>query len=151
MAIYFANDIQTNLSGDITLSERGDIALANTTQTMFQHIAFRLRTAPGGFTAPEGDIGSNLQLFIGQNINEDLLLEIEDQVRTSMVNDLINPEDFTITAVPVQEDEVFIYIKAKGLYVDENGEEESGGIEGIFSFPIYEGEPIQMINYQELS
>lgn len=150
MAIYFANDIKTDLSGDISLSSKGDIALNNTTETMFQQIAFRLRTSPNGFTAPDIDIGSNLEIFIGEYLNEDLLLEIERQVKLSLTNDLINKEDLMVTAVPIDQDEILLYVKAKGLYVNQDGEAESGGIEGIFSFPIYEGTPIQMINYQEL-
>lgn len=147
MALYYGQDIKCDLSGDITLSNNGDIAIANSTESVLQHVAFRLRTSPDGFTASDSRVGANLAPFIGEQITDDLFQNIEDAIRLDITT-FINNEDFFVAAVPVDEGQVMIFTKVDGLFIDSNGNTESNGFEATFSFPIFEGNAVQLIDYQ---
>lgn len=151
MAIYYGRDLTTDLSGDISLSGNGDIPLASSTRSTFQQLAFRLRTNPNDFSPTSRDIGANLGVFVGELINERLLSDIEDQIVLSLTDDFINLDDIKVFVVPIEDQEILVYTKVEGLFVDDLGLEESEGFEGIFSFPIFEGDAVQIIDYQETS
>lgn len=150
MVIYYNQDAKTDFSGDITVAGNGDIQLATTTETMMQQAAFRLRTSPSDFAAAVRDVGANLSVFIGQPLSEDLLKDIEDQSLISLTDQLFDKDDIDVVAVPISTEEILIYIETRGLYVDIDGQAETNGFNAVFSFPLYEGDVVQLINYQEL-
>lgn len=148
MAIYGERDIRTDLSGDLVVSSKGDLEIASSTRTSLEHVMWRLRTAPEDFTATDTKIGANLGSFIGENVNESLLIEMEDQIRSSLQDRLLDPQDLFVTVVPISCDEVLVYTKVEGLFITPDGLSESEGYESVFSLPMYEGDAIQLISYQ---
>jgi len=148
MALYFGQDLYTNLSGDVTVSGAGDLTLASTTRTHLDQLAFLLRTSPDDYTATETRMGANIQEFIGEQISSSLLDEMEEKIRQSLIDNLFNGQDLEVNVIPIDSDEVLVYVRVEGLFVDSNGLSESEGFEAIMSFPMYEGLPLTIISYQ---
>jgi len=75
---------------------------------------------------------------------------MEDQIKLDLTNNFITSDDLFVAVIPVDEDQIMIYTKVEGLFIDDDGLAESNGFEGIFTFPVFEGEPVELINYQAL-
>jgi hypothetical protein len=65
-----------------------------------------------------------------------------------VADNLIDVGDLFVSVVPVDCDEVLVYTKVEGLFVNAEGQSEGDSFEAVFSFPMYEGTPVQMISYQ---
>lgn len=148
MAVYFGTDILTDLSGDISFSGNGDLALAGCTRTYLDQIAFIARTETNDYTATTKRIGADLYQFIGQRLDNILISEVETKLKSALTENLIKQEDLTLYAIPISCEEIMIYIKVDGAFINNDGVLDGESFEAAFTFPMYEGDGVTIVNYQ---
>lgn len=148
MAIYFGQDLKSDFSGDLVVNSKGDFELGSSTRTYIDQMAFTLRTISQDFAASNFTIGANLHQFIGELISEELYNDIEYRVSSVLSKTLIKKNDLTVNVVPIDEEEVLIYIMVEGLFLDNQGQYETEILDIIFSFPMFEGDGIRLISFQ---
>lgn len=151
MAIYVGQDLKSDYSGDLIVNAKGDFEIGSSTNTYIDQISFILRTISQDFAASNYTLGANLHEFIGELVTENLYRDIEYRIISSLSKRLLKKNDLTVEVVPIDSDEILVYINVDGLFVDNNGRYESEILEAIFSFPIFEGDGIRLISFQSRS
>ncbi len=119
MAIYGNRDIATDFYGDIILNGRGDLSLAESTDTYKSAANFLLRTDNGEY-APTPTVGCNLGTFIGKLnniVNHELM---EQQATIKLVANLFNREDIQVDVMSFDENEVLCVVTIGGYYIVDN-------------------------------
>lgn len=140
MALYVDRDILTNFSGDISLDQKGDLALANPLETYKAVANFILRTDYGDYT-PDPKVGSNLGSFIGSSNDRDTHELMEYHIAKGLSNEVFASTDISADVVPFDLDEAICFIHIAGLYLI-SGEVTSVEQETItYSFPYIDGNP----------
>jgi len=145
MAIYSSRDILTNFSGDLQVSTNGDIKLGTSYETVRSAINFLARTDKGEYI-PDNRLGCDLGTKIGENITQSLLLDIEDSTRENLTRFVVDRPDLEVHAVPLNHEEIGMFIITQGTYLNENGNKLDITPEVItYIFPYYGGEPKPVI------
>jgi len=121
MGLYILLDAASTFSGDFTLSNQGDVALANTFNSQVSAANYWLRTDHSDYAAST-EVGANLGEFIGENNTEETLEAMEEQTFDSLVRNLFYPEDIRVEAVPFDYDEALVAVQIRGDYLDDQGE-----------------------------
>jgi len=140
MAIYSERDVELTFSGDLQLSANGDIKLGDSFETQKSAINWFLRTNKGE-NQPDVRLGCDVGLSIGKNMTNGNLNLLEDSVLQNLVRFVIARTDVRVDAVPLDCEEVGLFVNVGGKYLDDDGNVIEGAQEVLkYLFPYLEGE-----------
>lgn len=144
MSLYTDRDIETDISGDIVLNDKGDISLGSPLDTYKAAANFLLRTDYGDYV-PDSSVGCNLGSFIGKTVTTNTIQKIEHSITKTLKERLFNQSDVEATVVPFDINEVLCLIDIKGSYLI-SGEIVNIDSEKIaYTYPFIEGSYITPI------
>ncbi|MCB1712865.1 MAG: hypothetical protein KDH96_10410 [Candidatus Riesia sp.] len=138
MAIYTDRDIQTAFNGDIELSPRGDLKLADSIDTIKSAVNFVLRTDYKEYQ-PDYSVGCNLGSFVGKLNTESNRDAMAYSITRILGEKVLNPEDLEAFVVPFDIDEVLCVIKIGGYYLKDEVLQTVEGDKLSYTFPYMEG------------
>lgn len=139
MAVYTAVDLASNFSGDLCLSDNGDIAIANSIDTYKAAANFVLRTDYGDY-APNENVGSNLGNYIGENNTPEIHEKMEVGVKQALINELFDKTDVSVDAVPLDVNEALVVINLAGYFLVDNELTYLQDEKINYTFPYIEGD-----------
>lgn len=139
MAIYVAEDLQSEDDGDLVVSN-GDLAMASVQESLKQYLLTWTLTTRGGFTTTpevgwgaEGFIGRPNIPFTHEAMEKDLGYAY-NQAEDMNVNDMAYVVSYVDTETAAAT------ISLNGLIFEKDGSSPSQGIVMTFSFPFYNGQ-----------
>lgn len=144
MGIYNSQDIKTDISGAIVLSDRGDLDIASCIDTYKSAVNFVIRTDYGDY-APNKVVGCNLGAYIGEPNIDQMHKEMEESMNRSIIR-IMNPEDFYSVVVPFDYNETVAYVFMAGTYLVDNEYRAFDQERVTFLFPYIQGDPTQIFN-----
>jgi phage baseplate assembly protein W len=141
MANYSDRGIALTFSGDLQISANGDIDLANSFETQKAAVNWFLRTNKGDYT-PDRRLGCNLGTFIGKNISAEVLDQMESVCNMTLTKYSVHKADLRIDAIPIDHDNIGLFVSVGGRYLDEDGNLLASGVEILkYIYPYLEGQP----------
>lgn len=132
-------DLTTSMSGDLQLSANGDIYLGDSFETVKSAVNFIIKTDRGGYK-PDSTVGGDLGRAIGENLTSDTLRTMERSLKENINKHILNPSDFQVHAIPVDNETVGVFVAVGGEYLDDDGNILDIDPEVIsYAFPYYHG------------
>jgi len=138
MAVYYNQDIQSDLNGDLVLDSKGDVKIADPLETCKSAALFVLRTDFGDY-APDTTVGCNIGSFIGSTNTPSTRERLESNINSVLKNKLFNITDVDATVVPFDVHEVLCLIEVGGSYLIDGVIKTVHGERVAFTFPFIEG------------
>ena len=105
-------DFKLTEEGDFVI-ENGDLKIITGDEVLIQKIMFRLKTTAGDYLL-EPSVGANLEQFIGQVIDDRLLVRIENTV-TNELNKIPELFGVKVNAAPNGENSVIVLIEFESI------------------------------------
>lgn len=144
MSIYAQEDIYLDFSGDIAIGSNGDVKLATSLESQKSVVNFLLRTDKGEYVA-DTRIGCDLGSFIGEPLDREHFVSIEDKIKKNLTEFAVAISDLKVAAVPISKTEIGIFVGLAGSYIDQEGNIiESQPQLLSYRFPYLEGGPIPL-------
>jgi hypothetical protein len=144
MATYVDQDIASTFGGDIILSSKGDLKIADSLETHKAAANFLLRTDYGDYAADK-TVGCILGSFIGElnpQANHD---KMELLINRGLQSQIFSTEDVLATVVPFDINEALCVVQIVGNYLV-SGEIVYAIDQKIsYLFPYIEGEPTPLV------
>lgn len=138
---YTQTDIYAGISGDFVVSSQGDLLLAESYDSVRQTVNFIARTDKGDYV-PDNRIGGNLGSYVGGQITDDTLANMEKSLISNLEKFAINRGDFQVHCMPISTQDVGVFVVVGGQYLDKDGNILDTEPEVIsFTFPYAEGDP----------
>tara|TARA_R110002074_G_scaffold402324_1_gene607044 strand:+ start:94794 stop:95237 length:444 start_codon:yes stop_codon:yes gene_type:complete len=144
MGIYTEQDVGTNLEGDITLSTKGDLELADPLNTYKSVANFLLRTDFGDY-APNESIGCNLGIFIGDLNTPENREHMQYNIDRVLQERIFSMADVESTVVPFDLNEVLCVTNIGGSYLLDGTIQTIKGETLTYTFPYIDGTHITPI------
>jgi len=144
MALYVETDIASNFSGDITLDQKGDLAMATSLDTYKAVANFILRTDRGEY-APDVSVGSDLGVYMGSINNRDTHEHMEMYIVRALSNNVFSSKDVSADVMPLNREEAVCFVSIAGSYLI------SGEVTYVeqdimsYAFPFMEGSPTPLV------
>ena len=116
--MFDVNDIEVDIDGDLVVDTNGDIKIADSRQTTFQDVLFRIRTQTGDFQ-PHPTLGSNVISMQGEPNTAQVGSIISEMVTRSLIYDSrFSSSDFTVKVFPTSADTIFITVLFEFVFGD---------------------------------
>jgi len=137
---YSQTDIYMGTSGDFVVDSKGDLTLAESFESVKQSVNFIARTDKGDFV-PDERLGGDLGTFVGDTLDEDILVNMERSLISNLERFILNRGDFQVHCMPISTTDVGVFIVVAGQYLDKDGNILDTQQEVVsFTYPYAEGE-----------
>ena len=138
MALYKFRDIETSFEGDIEVSPKGDLKLADSLATYKAAANFLLRTDYGDYV-PDRTVGCNLGSFVGKNNTTDNHELMRHQINKTLKEKLFSVIDAESYVVPFDMNEVLCIVNIGGSYLIDGVIKTIHGEKLAYTFPYIDG------------
>lgn len=137
MGVYIFQDIASNFSGDLELSDNGDLKLASSLETYKAVTNFMLRTDFEDY-APDGTVGCNLGSFVGATNDLDTHRDMEYNINRALQGQIFSKTDVSTDVIAIDVNEVACIVNIAGSYIVDNEVQHFDAIRLAYSFPFIE-------------
>ena len=120
MALYNVQDIYSSFSGDVEVGANGDLKLADSHESIKSAVNFLLRTDKGEYR-PDVRVGADLGRYIGETNNTRNQIAMEHGIKDNISLFLMAPEDFEAHVIPLELNELGVFVTIAGQYMGTDG------------------------------